>query len=255
MQMHIRDRVLWGLAIGNEIVDKFVSGGSRAYPTNKLHLWTAPGYSKKKYRDLIGRLYREGYLQRVLVEGVVNYRITGAGRKLLIKSRPVLKMDQGSWDGFWRLVMFDVPESKRRQRDMLRRYLISWGFGLLQHSTYISPYDHGKSLMDFIQVRGLSGRVLMLESKQKYLGNPKDLANKVWGLEKLNNGYLQVIDKLSTRFGIKDRLKREQFLKKIYEDYLEVVTIEPLLPAELLPEKWARLKAQGYVLRAGTVQE
>lgn len=255
MRIHVRDRILWGLTVGGGIVDNVTGGGSRAYPTNKLYLWTPPKYSKKKYRDLIGRLHREGYVQRVLVEGEVNYRITGAGRKLLMTSRPVLKMDQIQWDGFWRLVLFDVPESKRRQRDMLRRYLVSLGFGRLQHSTYISPYDHGKSLLDFIQVRGLSGQVLMLESKQKYLGNPKDLAGKVWGLPALNQAYAQTIEKLTTRFGIKDRLKREQFLKKTYEDFLSVLTIDPLLPAELLPLDWARNKAQGYLLRAGLVRE
>ncbi|HKZ35071.1 MAG TPA: PaaX family transcriptional regulator C-terminal domain-containing protein [Patescibacteria group bacterium] len=255
MQIHVRDRILWGLIVGGGIVDNVLAGGSRAYPTGKLYLWTPPKYSKKKYRDLIGRLHREGYVQRVLVEGEVNYRITGAGRKLLMTNRPVLKMDQAKWDGFWRLSLFDVPESKRRARDMLRRYLVSLGFGRLQHSTYISPYDHGKSLLDFIQVRGLSGQVLMLESKQKYLGNPKDLAAKVWNLSQLNQSYKYVIEKLTTRFGIKDRLKREQFLKKVYEDYLEVLTTDPLLPAELLPTDWVRGKAEGFLLRAGLVRE
>src|SRR3989344_3511846 len=214
MQIHVRDRILWGLTVGGGIVDNVSGGGCHPYPTNKLYLWAPPKYSKKKGRDLIGRLHREGYVQRVLVEGEVNYRVSGAGRKLLMTARPVLKMDQTKWDGFWRLSLFDVPESKRRQRDMLRRYLISLGFGRLQHSTYISPYDHGKSLLDFIQVRGLSGQVLMLESKQKYLGNPKDLAAKVWNLPALNQSYKYVIEKLTTRFGIKDRLKREQFFTK-----------------------------------------
>src|SRR3989338_11063443 len=107
MQIHVRDRILGGLIVGGGIVNNVLAEGGRAYPTGKLFLWTPPKYSKKKYLDLIGRLHREGYVQRVLVEGEVNYRITGAGRKLLMSSRPVLKMDQTKWDGFWRLSLFD----------------------------------------------------------------------------------------------------------------------------------------------------
>ena len=251
----MRDRMLWGLVVGGEIVDKVMSGGSRAYHTDKLFNWTPIGYAKKKYRDLVGRLYREGYIQRVLIDRAVNYRITGAGRRKLIELYPTLKVADQKWDGFWRIVIFDIPERKRRARDGLRNQLKKMGFGKLQSSTYISPYDHGKQFLDFLQTKGLMGNVLLLESKQKHLGKPEDLADKVWGMEEIAGEYKEVIDRLGTRLGIKDRRKRAEFLKRIYQEYLKVLIRDPLLPKELLPKNWPAEKAQKFILRSGVVKE
>jgi len=256
MKMRMRDRILWGLAIGGEIVEQIESGGSRACDSSKLFLWTPPGYSKKKYRQLAARMVREGYVQQVLVEGRPHFRLTGVGRKQLIKNKPVLSQTGGQeWDGFWRIVIFDIAEAERKVRDVLRRQLLKRGFGLLQNSTYISCYDYSKEWLEFLETKGLKGKVLLLESKQKYLGEPKLLAEKVWGLEAIAAKYKQVIDRVVTRFGIKEASKREEFLKKIYRDYLETIIIDPLLPKSLLAEDWGREKARKYLLRAGVARE
>ena len=255
MKLRMRDRLLWGLAVGGKILDKIVGGGSRAYHVGKLFNWTPPGYAKKKYRDLVNRMHREGYVQRVLIDGGLHFRITGAGRRQLIKVYPALKMASQKWDGFWRIVIFDIPERKRRSRDILRRQLIKMGFGRLQNSSYISPYDHGKEFLDFLQVKGLSGQVLLLESKQKYLGKPKGLAEKVWDLSAIAKEYEKIVERLSTRFGIRDKRKREEFLKKIYQRYLKILMRDPFLPQELLPTDWPAEKAHKYILRAGVIKE
>ena len=255
MELRMRNRILWGLAVGGEILDQIVGGGSRAYHADKLFIWLPPGYAKKKYRDLLNRLDREGYIQRVLIDGQVHFRITSTGRKQLVKSYPALSLANKPWDGFWRMVVFDVPERKRQLRDLLRRHLKKLGFGRLQGSVYISPYDHGKSFLDFLQIKGLTGNVLLMESKQKYLGKPEHLAKKAWDLQTIAERYQRIIDKLGTRFGIQDQQKREEFLKKTYRQYLEILADDPYLPKELLPKNWPAEKANQYILRAGVVKE
>lgn len=44
------------------------------------------------------------------------------------------------WDGKWRLVMFDVPESRKKVRDTLRMLLRNAGFVHFQDSAWIQPY-------------------------------------------------------------------------------------------------------------------
>lgn len=44
------------------------------------------------------------------------------------------------WDGKWRLVMFDVPEKRKKVRDTLRMLLRSAGFIHFQDSAWIQPY-------------------------------------------------------------------------------------------------------------------
>lgn len=45
------------------------------------------------------------------------------------------------WDGKWRVLIFDIPEKKRRLRDRVRQTLSMIGFVRLQHSVWIYPYD------------------------------------------------------------------------------------------------------------------
>ena len=44
------------------------------------------------------------------------------------------------WDGKWRVVMFDVPEKRKKVRDALRMLLRSAGFVHFQDSAWIQPY-------------------------------------------------------------------------------------------------------------------
>ena len=106
IKLRIRDQLLWGLAIGNEIIDQIITGGSRAYHVGKLFNWTPTKYSRKKYRGLVSRLVRKGYVQKLVLEGVVSLRITEVGRRQLVKVYPVLEMAGKPWDGFWRIVIF-----------------------------------------------------------------------------------------------------------------------------------------------------
>jgi CRISPR-associated endonuclease Cas2 len=45
------------------------------------------------------------------------------------------------WDGKWRVLIFDIPESKRFDRTNIRQALISIGFMKLQNSVWIYPYS------------------------------------------------------------------------------------------------------------------
>ncbi len=45
------------------------------------------------------------------------------------------------WDGKWRVLMFDVPERDRRQRDRIREMLQLMGCVRLQDSVWVLPHD------------------------------------------------------------------------------------------------------------------
>jgi len=53
------------------------------------------------------------------------------------------------WDGYWRLVLFDIPEKEKIGREALRSKLKQLGFYQLQKSCFIHPFDC-KSEIDFI---------------------------------------------------------------------------------------------------------
>lgn len=45
------------------------------------------------------------------------------------------------WDKKWRVIIFDIPERKRKIRDQVRTLFKSAGFYLLQDSVWVYPYD------------------------------------------------------------------------------------------------------------------
>ncbi len=53
------------------------------------------------------------------------------------------------WDGYWRIVIFDIPEKRREGRDALREKLKQLGFYQLQKSCFIHPFDC-KSEIDYV---------------------------------------------------------------------------------------------------------
>ena len=48
------------------------------------------------------------------------------------------------WDGFWRIILLDIPEERKNEREALRYLLKKAGFVLLKNSVWISmyPYEH-----------------------------------------------------------------------------------------------------------------
>ena len=67
-----------------------------------------------------------------------------------------------SWDKMWRVIIFDVPEKKRKCRDDFRYYLQKAGFYSLNESVYVHPYPCFDEVEFLRQVTGTGGDVTYL---------------------------------------------------------------------------------------------
>lgn len=49
-----------------------------------------------------------------------------------------------SWDGYWRIILLDIPEERKNKREALRYLLKKAGFVCVKNSVWISmyPYEH-----------------------------------------------------------------------------------------------------------------
>ncbi|HAE36854.1 MAG: hypothetical protein UR85_C0003G0027 [Candidatus Nomurabacteria bacterium GW2011_GWF2_35_66] len=49
-----------------------------------------------------------------------------------------------TWDGFWRIILLDMPEDRKSEREALRYLLKKAGFACLKNSVWISmyPFEH-----------------------------------------------------------------------------------------------------------------
>ncbi len=71
-------------------------------------------------------------------------RLTKEGKKkmhsLILESDTGLV--PGAWDGFWRIILLDLPESRKSERESLRYLLKKAGFVCLKNSAWISPFPY-----------------------------------------------------------------------------------------------------------------
>src|SRR3990167_3290715 len=95
-------------------------------------------------RTAASRLAINGYVRFVEKNGKKRMEITEAGRRAigLEEQKVALAAQYGKrWDKRWRLVMFDIPQHRRRDRDRLRYEIQACGFLRLQDSVWVFPYD------------------------------------------------------------------------------------------------------------------
>ncbi len=108
----------------------------RYLPKEKYNL----GY---RARTAAGRLVTKGQAKWVERGGKKYLRLTPAGHKALAfeQTKVTLKNQKKKWDCRWRMVVFDIPERRRRIRIRLRTYMSEVGFVRLQDSVWVYPYD------------------------------------------------------------------------------------------------------------------
>src|SRR3990172_335913 len=63
-------------------------------------------------------LRRNGYLEKIEIKGQKYLKLTDKGKLKIIKRKIM-----GSWDGYWRIVDFDIEETKKKTRDLFRSKL------------------------------------------------------------------------------------------------------------------------------------
>ncbi len=97
-----------------------------------------------QYRTALGRLAAQGHIVFGKRDGKQYAKITESGRKMLVFEQEKAKLSgtkKRRWNGRWRVVIFDIPERRRRTRDRLRSLMQETGFVRLQDSVWVFPYD------------------------------------------------------------------------------------------------------------------
>lgn len=94
------------------------------------------------------RLYRYGIVRIDQVKGISVVKITDKGREEILKyDLNKLKIEKPkTWDGKWRLVIFDITEKYKKVRDIIRYKLKGIGFYQFQKSVFIYPYPCEKEI-------------------------------------------------------------------------------------------------------------
>ena len=141
------------------------------------------------------------------------------------------------WDGVWRVVAFDIPESAAALRARLRRRLHQFHFGWLQNSVWISP-DPIEAFRSGLDASGIAPDSLTyFEARCAGGESPASLVKAAWNFEELArtyHSYSQILHaRPSSVTGTTAAWLR--WLQAEHRAWLIVVRRDPFLPEVLLP--------------------
>jgi len=100
-------------------------------------------FDRQRIREAINRLNQKRLIELTQKGDNLYIEITENGKKL-IKNFDYDNIELPSykkWDKKWRLVIFDIPEKKKKERRAFSVKLKDLGFYPLQESVFIYPYD------------------------------------------------------------------------------------------------------------------
>jgi len=89
------------------------------------------------------------------------------------------------WDGKWRIVMFDIPETKRDARVGFTRKMQEMGFQILQQSVWIHPFESKPEVYSASSFYGVDKWVTYIVTD--HIDNEKTLVRRFKLLLRLSN--------------------------------------------------------------------
>lgn len=119
-----------------------------------------------RIRTALRRMEKKGLItcQRSKA-GEILYSLTALGARCAAYPCAIIERRIGKslrWDKRWRILIFDMPERIKRQRDFLREQLRLFGFRMLQKSVWASPYPIPRELHDLLWQMRLKYHILYL---------------------------------------------------------------------------------------------
>ncbi len=103
---------------------------------------------------------KRGYIEVVEDKNEKYLRLTQKGRLKLIVAEKLV-----NWDGLWRIIAFDVPESRKKTRDIFRLKLRQLNCQPVQKSVWLSPSDISTELESLLEILDLVDNVDYFISK------------------------------------------------------------------------------------------
>lgn len=107
------------------------------------------------------RLQKQGLLT-VQPNGFV--KLTEKGEKELsrLEMEDYVIAKPKKWDQKYRMIIFDIPETKAKIRWAVRKQLAEWGFMKLQNSVWVNPYECEEAITLLKHRFGLNSNVLYI---------------------------------------------------------------------------------------------
>jgi len=205
-------------------------------------------FSSRGINTGIDRLCKKGFISKFKDKRNIFIKILSADKLWTGHTALKIKKSKNKWDGHWRLIIYDIPEKLKVEREHLRGVLGLLGFGKIQDSCWASPYDHSDFIYNFCKQRGIVDYVCLYEGKFFAGKDINALINEAWKLSEIKDNYLNIfndseelLNKIRmNRIGPKEL--RDSYVS-IYNLFKLTIVSDPFLPQQFL-EGWPFKKTE-----------
>lgn len=98
---------------------------------------------KRNFSAVVKNLQRKRLVSLKYSNGGLTLRLTEKGtaltQRIMFENNTVIPK-QEKWDSYWRIIIFDIPQKQRYQRNMFRSQLKKYGFKRIQASVWVYPF-------------------------------------------------------------------------------------------------------------------
>ena len=229
--------------------------GSTIWVGSLIALMTELGFTATAVRAAVSRMTRQGWLVSIRSGRASYYALSGRGQERIDEAaQRIFKLHPERWDGRWRVLVIG-GERDPKQRERLRRELAWMGFAALSRGVYLSPND----LLD--RIASLADRYELRDRFETFTaehdGPTPDarLAARHWDLRAIDAAYEGFVAEWQPRLDAhRATLSRGEALAdpvcfvektRLVHAFRKFLFVDPGLPQELLPERWAGAAARG----------
>lgn len=164
----LREKILFGLLAIGALVEAEIAKATPPRTINfVLSSLETQDYIQKKRTSIqstVSYLLTKKLIKALGRKRNLEYHLTEEGLEYLFARFPALRYRNQPWDGYWRVVIYDIPEKENALRDRLRRELKYLGFKFMQKSVWATAAPVEKELEIFLKKEHLWGKILVLKS-------------------------------------------------------------------------------------------
>lgn len=175
-------------------------------------------------------------------------RLTQAGRTAFFGNRDPREHWDRQWDGQWRMIMFDLRLDQNTERQRLRRYLHSRGFGVLQKSVWVTPHPLADEAKLLAETKVNAKSMIFLHARPAAGETDEEIVTTTWDFDQINGRWKGYLDHLETlpRTSLQSERDTQAFYDWTVQErqqWQRAIAPDPLLPKPICPPGYLGEKA------------
>lgn len=228
--------------------------GGSAWTAALLRLLQVLEVSERAARSTLSRMSKKGWLVSARVGRHSRYSLTPRGMRVVKEGEVrIFEPRRTSWDGLWHMVVYSIPEGKRRSRGKLRERLGWLGYGRLAPGTWIAPNDRREEVLAQLEDLGLVPFAEYFSGMRLHFASNQEIVSRCWDLDSLNQDFATFLETYEPAFHGARRddhrgrpmTPAESFALRFWLtlEYSQFPRRDPNLPPVLQPAGWLGSRA------------